>query len=148
EVLRADPRNLGPHPRVGLLVALWLVTSAVVVAALALEVRLKSSLWGNIGSTLWLASAIIIAVPLVHVSARLLARWLARLFGPEGRVAAESLLRAPTRTGVTVAAIALVLAVAITVASLSLSHRTCVKGYFVNGFLASDLAVSAVATEG
>ncbi len=148
EVLRADPRSLGPHTRVGLLVVLWLATSAVVVAALALEVRLKSSLWGNIGSTLWLASAIVIAVPLVHVSARLLGRWLARLFGPEGRVAAESLLRAPTRTGVTVAAIALVLAVAITVASLSLSHRTSVKGYFVNGFLASDLAVSAVATEG
>jgi putative ABC transport system permease protein len=148
EVLRADARSLGPRPRVGLLVALWLATSAVVVAALALEVRLKSSVWGNIGSTLWLASAIVIAVPLVHVSARLLGRWLARLFGPEGRVAAESLLRAPTRTGVTVAAIALVLAVAITVASLSLSHRTSVKGYFVNGFLASDLAVSAVATEG
>ena len=46
------------------------------------------------------------------------------------------------------AAIALVLAVAITVASLSLSHRTSVKGYFVNGFLASDLSVSAIATEG
>jgi putative ABC transport system permease protein len=41
-----------------------------------------------------------------------------------------------------------VLAVAITVASLSLSHRTSVKGYFVNGFLASDLSVSAIATEG
>ena len=148
EVLRADPRILGPRTRVGLLVGLWLVVVAIAGTALALEVQLKSSFWGNVGSTLWLASAIVIAVPLVHASARLLGRALTRLFGPEGRVAAESLLRAPTRTGVTVAAIALVLAVAITVASLSLSHRTSVKGYFVNGFLASDLSVSAIATEG
>jgi hypothetical protein len=56
--------------------------------------------------------------------------------------------RAPTRTGVTVAAIALVLTLAITVASLSLSHRNSVRNYFVNGFLASDLAVTGVATEG
>src|SRR5262249_56286745 len=84
EVLRADPRILGPRTHVGLLVGLWLVVVAIAGTALALEVQLKSSFWGNVGSTLWLASAIVIAVPLVHASARLLGRALARLFGPEG----------------------------------------------------------------
>src|SRR4029453_14907538 len=84
----------------------------------------------------------------VHLPAGALGRPLPPPSGPAGQVAAASLVRAPTRAGVTVAAIALVLTVAITVASLSLSHRNSVRSYFVNGFLASDLSVSGVATEG
>jgi putative ABC transport system permease protein len=63
-------------------------------------------------------------------------------------VAAGSLFRSPTRTGVTSAAIALVLTVAITFATLSWSHRSSISGYFLGGFLTSDLAVSATSTEG
>jgi ABC-type lipoprotein release transport system permease subunit len=70
------------------------------------------------------------------------------LFGAEGRVAAESLFRSPTRTGVTIAAIALVLTVAITAASISLSLQRSIASYFLGGFLAADITVSAVATEG
>ncbi len=148
EVLRADRRTLAARIRPGRLVALWAALVAMSAIALGLEVHLHSTGWGNAGSTLWWASSIVIAVPLVHACAATLARLLARLFGPAGQVAAASLLRAPTRAGVTVAAIALVLTVAITVASLSLSHRNSVRSYFIKGFLASDLAVSGVATEG
>jgi putative ABC transport system permease protein len=148
EVLRADARTLGAGARPGRFVALWVTLVAMSAIALGLEVRLQSTGWGNAGSTLWWASSIVIAVPLVHATAARLGRWLGRVFGPEGQVAAASMQRAPTRTGVTVAAIALVLTLAITVASLSLSHRSSVRSYFVNGFLASDLAVTGVATEG
>jgi putative ABC transport system permease protein len=148
DVLRADPRTLAPRARPARLAALWAALVALSAVALLLEVRLKSVGWGNAGSTLWWASSIVVAVPLVHVSAAMLARVLARWFGPAGQVAAASLLRAPTRAGITVAAIALVLTVAITVASLSQSHRNSVRSYFVDGFLASDLSVSSVATEG
>src|SRR5262249_28623250 len=104
--------------------------------------------WGNTGSTLWWASSIVIAVPLVHATAAGLGRLLGRVFGPEGQVAAASMQRAPTRTGVTVAAVALVLTLAITVASLSLSHRNSVPSSFVKGFRGGALAVTGVATEG
>src|SRR5262249_15969796 len=116
--------------------------------ALGLEVRLKSIGWGNTGSTLWWASSIVIAIPLVHATSARLGRLLGRLFGPEGQVAAASMQRAPTRTGVTGAALALALTLALTVGSVSVSHRSSVRNYFVNGFLASDLAVTGVATEG
>jgi putative ABC transport system permease protein len=148
EVLRADARTLGGGARSDRFVALWVTLVAMSAIALALEVHLHSTAWGNAGSTLWWASSIVIAVPLVHATSSGLGRVLGRLFGPEGQVAAASMQRAPTRTGVTVAAIALVLTLAITVASLSLSHRNSVRNYFVNGFLASDLAVTGVATEG
>jgi len=148
EVLRADARTLGGATWSHRFVALCATLVAMSAIALALEVRLQSTAWGNAGSTLWWASSIVIAVPLVHATSSGLGRVLGRLFGPEGQVAAASMQRAPTRTGVTVAAIALVLTLAITVASLSLSHRNSVRNYFVNGFLASDLAVTGVATEG
>jgi len=148
DVMRADPRTLGTRTRPALLAGLWLALVVLSAVALLLEVQHKSVVWGNAGSTLWWASSIVIAIPLVHVSAAALGRLLTRAFGPAGQVAAASLTRAPTRAGVTVAAIALVLTVAITVASLSLSHRNSVRSYFVDGFLASDLSVSGVATEG
>jgi putative ABC transport system permease protein len=58
------------------------------------------------------------------------------------------LFRSTRRTGVTVGAITLVVTVAVTISSVALSQRESVKSYFVDGFLASDLAVSAVATQG
>lgn len=48
----------------------------------------------------------------------------------------------------TVAAIALALTVAVTTASLVVSPQAAIASYFAGGFLASDLSVSAVATEG
>jgi putative ABC transport system permease protein len=117
--------------------------------ALVAEVRLKSIAWGNLGSTLWFASTIAIAIPLVQQLARRLSASLPRVFGSEGRVAAESLFRAVTRTGLTVGAVALVLSIGITVTSVALSFRTSVDSYFRTGpYRQGDLVVSAVATEG
>jgi putative ABC transport system permease protein len=147
-VLRPDMCTIGERTNSARLVSLWIVLVAVTGIALALEMHLKSIAWGNFGSTLWFASSIVIAVPLVSAVGPTVSRILVRLYGPIGRVASESVFRSSRRTGVTVSAIALVLTVAITFACLSLSHRKSVSSYFVSGFLASDLAVSAVATEG
>lgn len=146
--MRTDIYSLPGRTRSAFAVWAWVGLVLISAAALGLEVHYKSSTWGNIGSTLWVASSIVIAIPIVRTLAPILSRFLTRFFGAEGRVASESLNRSSTRTGVTVAAIALVLTIAITCASLSLSHRRSVASYFSGGFLASDLAVSAVSTEG
>ncbi|MEO6028506.1 MAG: FtsX-like permease family protein, partial [Candidatus Binatia bacterium] len=146
-VVRPSLRVTAP-PASGRLVALWLVLCAISAAALAREVELRSIAWGNFGSTLWVAASIVIAIPVVSASSPLFSRILPRLFGVEGRVAAESIARAPVRTGVTAAAIALVVTIALTSASLSWSLSRNISSYFSSGVMTCDLAVSAVTTEG
>jgi putative ABC transport system permease protein len=148
DIMRSDVGSIGFRVPVRRLVAWWVVLVAVSAAALAIEIRFKSIMWGNFGSTVWNSSVLVIAIPIVTWLAGLLTRWLPRVFRAEGRMAAASLFRSPGRTGVTAAAVALVLTIAITVASLSLSHQRSVDTYFSGGFLASDLMVSAVATDG
>jgi putative ABC transport system permease protein len=126
----------------------WALLIAASVFALWLQTRLDSPAWGNVGSTLWFASSILIAIPAVSWIAERLAAILPRYLGAEGRVAAESLARSKMRTGITVAAIGLVLTIAIAATSLSLSFQRSVSAYFSGGFLASDLVVSAVSTQG
>ena len=147
EIIR--PGVLATAPRIPSkrLVAGWLFAVAVSAAALAAEVRWQSIAWGNFGSTLWNASVIVIAIPLVGALAGILSRLLPRRFGAEGRVAADSLFRTPIRTGVAAAAIALVLTLAITLASIVRSARLTI-GDYVEGFLRGDIVVSAVATYG
>jgi putative ABC transport system permease protein len=123
EVMRADLRSLAVQPDTGRLTLWWLALVLVSAGALVLEVRLKSIAWGNFGSTLWFASSIVIAIPVVSMSARLLSGVLSRIAGAEGRVAAASLFHSLTRTGVTVAAVTLVLTVAIMLASLTVSFQ-------------------------
>ena len=148
EVMRADLRALAPQTGTYRLVLAWLALVGVSALALVLEVRFKSIAWGNFGSTVWNASVLVIAVPLVSGGAAMLSRILS-LLGAEGRVAAESLFRSATRTGVTIAAVALVLAIGITVASLTVSFRKSVSRYYEEGALmVGDLVVSAVSTEG
>ena len=132
----------------GLMVFSW--AGLVILSGLALlaQTHWQSIAWGNFGSTLWFASSIVIAIPLVSWISSGLSRVLPKWLGAEGRVASESLFRSPTRTGVTVAAIALVLTIAISSASMARSFRDSVKAYFSSGFLASDLTVSAIATNG
>jgi len=148
DAMRSDLRAVAGQASTRGFVLWWMLLVGVSAIALALEVHYSSILWGNFGSTLWFASSIVIAIPLVRALAAGLSRTLPRLFGAEGRVAAESLFRSPTRTGVTIAAIALVLTVAITAASISLSLQRSIASYFLGGFLAADITVSAVATEG
>jgi putative ABC transport system permease protein len=149
EIIRADFRTVGGRTRNGGLVLCWMGMVCLSAVALVLEVRLRSIWWGNLGSTLWFASSVVIAIPLVTLSARGLARVLTGLWQVPGRLAAESLFHAPSRTGVTVAAVALVLTIAVTFASLVESiRRSTARYYEAGGFLSGDLVVSAVTTEG
>jgi putative ABC transport system permease protein len=148
EVLSVGPHTIAGKPAPLRFVALWAVMAVATVAALLLEVRYKSAAWGNIASTVWFASSIVLAVPVLSLAHLFFPRILTLVAGPAGRVAAESLFRSTRRTGVTIGAITLVVTVAVTISSVARSQRESVKSYFVDGFLASDLAVSAVATEG
>jgi putative ABC transport system permease protein len=125
----------------------WLALVAASAACFFLEDRYKSIAWGNLGSTIWNASVVVIAIPIMDGLSRFFVRLLPRWFGAEGQVAAGSLERAEARSGVTVAAIALVVTIATLLSSLVLSCRESLASYFA-GFLASDLTVSAVSTEG
>ncbi len=129
------------------LIAWPIVLIIVSAAALVAEKHFQSIAWGNFGATLWNASIIVISIPLVRALAPLCSAFLERVFGAAGQIAATSVFRTTTRTGVTVAAIALVLTVGITISSLVTSCRDSLRRYFA-GFLAGDLTVSAVSTEG
>lgn len=147
-LMRGTSADADVQPSVPRLVALWCVLVLASAAALMLEVRWHSIAWGNVGSTLWNGSVFVIAIPVVTWSAVVLRRLLPRLFGVVGSVSLASLFRAPTRTGVTVAAVAGVLTLSMTLASLAVSHRESVAEYVHSGWLASDLVVSAVTTSG
>lgn len=146
EVLRVGAISDGA-PRSGVLLLAWLALIVVSAGALVLQEYLRSILWGNIAAALWNASVIVVAVPLVRSLMGVLSRVLPRLFPAEGRVALASLFRTSTRTGVSVAAIALVLTIAIMLTSLSISFRDSAANYLGKLF-AADLIVSAVSTEG
>ncbi len=148
-VLRREVFARGARPSARRFFMLWLLLVGISIAALAIQVRLRSLAWGNFGSTVWNASVFVIAIPVVTWTAAALSRLLPRVFGVEGRVAAAGLFRVPARTGVTVAAVAGVLTIGITVASLTVSFQRSVGSYYEEGgFLLGDLVVSAVATEG
>jgi len=147
DVLRTGAGSDGLQIRSHNLMLWWLVLIGISAGALVAQERLKSVAWGNFGATLWNGSVIVVAVPIVSWLSGAIARILRRLFGAEGQMAVESLSRSATRTGVTAAAIALVLTLAIIVSSLTLSFRRSMNDY-VGRVLAGDLVVSAVATEG
>jgi len=117
----------------------------VSLGALVLEEWTRSVRWGNLSASLWYLAAIVLSIPMMGALTRILARVLPRLVGFEGRIAAESLGRAPGRTGVTAAVIGLSLTVAVTVSAVASSFRESERSWFI---LSGDLVVSSVATEG
>lgn len=145
--LRGGVDAVPAQPSSTRLVAWWAVLLAVSICAFVLEDLYHSIAWGNFGSTLWNASVIVIATPIVMAVAAPGTEALSRLGGAAGRVAAASVFRAPARTGVTTAAIALILTIATILSSLVLSCRESLRSYF-EGVLRADLTVSAVTTEG
>ncbi len=146
-VLRGNHAAASQRVPASRFVIVWIFLVAVSMAALAGEVHFSSIALGNLGATLWNASAIVIAVPIIIWVTPLLRRSATQAFGPAGRVAVESLVRSARRSGITVAAIALVMTVGIFVSSLALSSRQSMRAY-IGQSLAADLTVSAVATEG
>jgi putative ABC transport system permease protein len=146
ELMRPDFRErlaIGSPNR--LLLGVWLVLVALASGAVYLEHSRRSVAWGNVGNVIWLLSAVVVSIPLMSWTTRLLRVVLPRWFGLEGRIAAESLMRAPGRTGVTTAVIALSLCLAVAVSSIARSFRESERNWFI---LSGDLVVSAVTTEG
>jgi putative ABC transport system permease protein len=115
------------------------------LAALRMELVTRSVVWGNVAASLLWIATMVLAIPFTSAMVAVLQRWLPRLAGFSGRMAVESLTRAPGRTGVTAAVIALSLTLAITVSSVALSFRESERNWFI---LSGDLVVSSVATEG
>src|SRR5437667_1475488 len=128
-----------------LLVGVWLILIALTSGAIYLEYTTRSIAWGNIGNSIWSLSAVVISIPLMSWATYLLRHALPRFFGLEGRIAVESLMRSPGRTGVTTAVIALSLALAIAVSSVARSFRESERNWFI---LTGALVVSALATAG
>lgn len=145
--LRTGGAAVEARPSSRRLVLCWLALIGTSAVALVAQERYRSIFWGNAGALLWNTSVIVIAIPMVGWLANTLRSLLPWLFPSEGRVAAESLLRSPTRTGVTIAAIALVVTVSIVLTTLSVSFRDSAADY-VGKLFSADLVVSAVATEG
>ncbi len=146
ELMRPDYRErLAITSPNRLLLGIWVILVACTLLAIAIEERTRSIAWGNVGASLWWLSAVILAIPLMSGFSRLMRRVLPRLFGIDGRIAAESLTRSPGRTGVTAAVIALSLTLAVMVSSVAGSFRESERNWFI---LVGDLVVSAVATEG
>ncbi len=134
-------------PRSARLVLAALMMLALSACAFAIEIRLKSAAWGNVGSTIFNASVFVLAIPLVGWAARRWRTLLPSVFGPEGRFAVDGILRATTRAGITVGAIAGVVTASLTIASLAQSFRQSARDYVGNA-IGGDIVVSAVTTEG
>jgi putative ABC transport system permease protein len=146
ELMRPDFRErLAIASPTRLLLGVVVLLLGAIAVAVHLEHTRRSIGWGNVASALGWLTTVVLAIPVMTGITAVLRRILPRLFGFEGRVAAESLTRSPGRTGVTAAVIALSLALTTTVASISESFRESQRNWFI---LVGDLVVSAVSTEG
>src|SRR5262245_27000898 len=146
DLMRADFRErLAISAPRGRLVAVWAVMVGLTLCAVYLEEAHHSVAWGNVAASLWWVSGVIIAIPLMGWVSQVFADLLPRVFGLEGRLAAEGLTRAPGRTGITTAVIALSLTLAVVVSSVAQSFRESERDWFI---LVGDLVVSSLATEG
>src|SRR5881296_644130 len=70
-----------------LLVGVWLILIVLTAGAIYLEHTTRSIAWGNIGNSIWSLSAIVISIPLMSWTTRLLRRVLPTVFGLDGRIA-------------------------------------------------------------
>lgn len=148
DVLRGERRVLDGDGSRGRALAWCALLVGSSVAALVGEVRFQSAALGNVSALLWYLAIVVVSVPLVQLLAPRTAALLRSWFGTAGAFAGESLVRAPVRTGVTIAAIALVLTVGLTFASLTVSCEQSIASYYTGGHLTADLQVSALTTQG
>jgi putative ABC transport system permease protein len=147
EVLRSGALSMERSSASSRLLVWWLTLVVSSGAALVAQEWVGSIVLGNFGATLWNGSVIVIAIPLVGWLTGPVVRGLPRLLEAEGQMAGHGLLRSATRTGVTAAAVALVMTIGIMLSSLTVSFRRSMRDY-VGRVLAGDLVVSAVSTEG
>ncbi len=129
DILRNGARLAGLQMRPRRLLTWWAALIAISIAALYAQERTQSIAWGNFSGAVWNASIVIVAVPCTEWGLALSRRLWRRFFPAEGGVAVASLTGSTTRTGVTVAAIALVLATTIVLTALSQSFRDSASNY-------------------
>lgn len=146
-LLREETPVAAARARLGGPTALWLLALATAVGAVLAGEASHEGPLVIAGATLFFLAGAAIGVPFVGAAAGSVERWLPRLHGIEGRVAAASVTRATERAGMTVAAIAYVFAIAVTLAAIIESYVVAARD-FVADLQDGDLVVSAVATEG
>jgi putative ABC transport system permease protein len=146
-LLGIRPDVAEPPARIIELGVLAVVVSAIAVAVVLAGARAHDGGAMTTGMTIWYVAATAVGVPIVAIASHLLERWLPRAYGVAGRVAAASVTRVPVRAGMTVAAIAYVFAIAVTLAAVNESYVRAARD-FVSDLQDGDLVVSAVATEG
>ena len=129
------------------LAIVWAALVAISAAMLVGGERSGNTMLSAFGSTMWNGSGLVGAVAFVGAFAGVFSRWLPRLFGVTGKVAAANLVRMPVRSGVTVAAIALVTTLTFTLGDVTASYLATAAAY-ITEMHDGDLTVSAVATEG
>ena len=137
----------GHRPNAARALAIWVVLAGIGLAGVFGGGRLRDGALIMSGATLWYLSIVAVAIPFVMLASVWALRWLPRLFGMHGRLAAESLEHVPVRAGMTVAAIAYVFAIAVTLAAVIESYVLGARE-FIAEVHDGDLVVSAVATEG
>ena len=119
----------------GLLLA---AVSAVVVVTIA-----RRTFEGAVlGMILINVTALLLAPPLIGPLVRLLRPGMERIFGAEGRIAADSLLQAPRRTSATVLALMVSLGFVLTLAGLTHAFRVSYTTW-MNGVMNADFYVTA-----
>jgi len=146
ELLRPETRErllVGVSSR--LLLALSAAVLLVAVAALAAGVRSQSASWCTLGAVLLSLAGVVLVLPVVRMMWAPLGGCFERWLGIEGRIASESLNRSIERSGVTIAAIALSISVAVAASSLAGSFRASIAKWYA---LIGDVAVSARRTQG
>src|SRR5581483_10224470 len=113
ELMRPDFRErlaIGSANRA--LLAVFVVLIALTIGAAIVAEARRSVAWSNLGSVLASISVVVVALPIMAGVIQLFRPILPRAFGLDGRIAVESLVRSPGRTGVTTAVIALTLGLA------------------------------------
>jgi putative ABC transport system permease protein len=106
----ADAVRRAPSPVAGLLRILHLIACVIMVGGGVAMVAFRESLPDRMGAYVGLVftlTGLFLAMPLfVHVLARAFQPIFRSIFGIEGRLAADNLIRAPGRTGIVIGALA------------------------------------------
>lgn len=120
---------------------------AIVAAATVFEVRYGSIIAGNVASVSWFIAFILFSVPAIIFISTRFASALERTFGVVGRVAAENLRRSAGRNAVAVSALAMSVAITITLGGILFSFQESLSAY-IERFMSADVVVASAHNRG
>jgi len=115
---------------------------AAVTALVVVTIARRTFEGAVLGMILINVTALLLAPPLIGPLVRLLRPAMERVFGAEGRIAADSLLQAPRRTSATVLALMVSLGFVLTLAGLTHAFRVSYTTW-MNGVINADFYVTA-----